>query len=380
MRFIHVRMAIKWLKITGMKKEKQYFPRNKTVGESGMREVHKKIIDAVIEKAKKVCPDSLALVGIYGSVLTKEEHPRSDLDLLIVIDDDNGRQLSKTFILEDEGIGYDVYCTSWEMLEGDAECGHGHISKLMDSEIVYSRDEAAAKRLEDLRQKAAEVLTSDAVIGKVFEIRDQISREYGYVAAADSIGMQRAHAAFMISLCFDAVILWNHKYFKRSGKYVFEELKGLKVPENFSENIDGIVRADSSEKLITSATKLLKSMVAFTTITLEKPAPTPETIAGAYEESFSNWRNKMYDAMERGDKFSSFMNLACLQSMMDDIGSELDIPQFNVMEDYRADDLKHNAELFDSELERFGQEYKKIGLDVLRYKDVDDFVADYLRD
>ena len=31
MRFIHVRMVEKWLKITGMKKEKQYFTRNKTV-------------------------------------------------------------------------------------------------------------------------------------------------------------------------------------------------------------------------------------------------------------------------------------------------------------------------------------------------------------
>jgi predicted nucleotidyltransferase len=345
-----------------------------------MREAHKKIIDAVITKGQRVCPGSLALVEIYGSVCTKEEHPRSDLDLLIVVDDDNASRFSKTFILEDEGIGYDVYCTSWEMLEGDAECGHGHISKLMDSEIVYAKDEATSKRLEDLRKKAAEVLASDAVIGKVLEIRDQISREYGYVAAADSIGMQRAHAAFMISLCFDAVILWNHRYFKRSGKYVFEELRDLNVPENFSENIDGIVQADNSEKLIASATKLLKSIVAFTTITSEKSAPTPETIAGAYEESFSNWRNKMYDAMERGDTFSSFMNLACLQSMMDDIGSELDIPQFNVMENYRAEDLKHNAELFDSELERFGQEYKKIGLDVLRYKDVDAFVADYLRE
>ena len=368
-----------------------------------MREVHKKIIDAVIEKAKKVCPDSLALVGIYGSVRTKEEHPRSDLDLLIVIDDDKGWQLSKTFILEgsvkpnmktqtdlrnppqavplksrDEDIGYDVYCTSWEMLEGDASCSHGHISKLMDSEIVYVRDEASLKHLENLRQKAAEVLSSDAVIGKVLEIRDQISREYGNVATADSIGMQRAHAAFMISLCFDAVILWNHRYFKRSSKYVFEELKGLKVPENFSENIDGIVQADNSENLMASATKLLKSMIAFTATTSQKPAPTPETIAGTYEESFSNWRNKMYDAMERGDVFSSFMNLACLQSMMDDIGSELDIPKFNVMEDYRSEDLKHNAELFDSELERFGQEYKKIGLEIQRYKDVDDFVAAYL--
>ncbi len=38
MRFIHVRLAEKWLKITGMKKEKQYFPRNKTVKEERRNE------------------------------------------------------------------------------------------------------------------------------------------------------------------------------------------------------------------------------------------------------------------------------------------------------------------------------------------------------
>lgn len=35
-----------------------------------MNNVNKKIIDAVIEKAKKVCPDSLVHIGIYGSVAT----------------------------------------------------------------------------------------------------------------------------------------------------------------------------------------------------------------------------------------------------------------------------------------------------------------------
>ena len=42
-----------------------------------MNSVNQKIIDAVIEKAEKVCPNSLALIGIYGSVATGDEYKKS---------------------------------------------------------------------------------------------------------------------------------------------------------------------------------------------------------------------------------------------------------------------------------------------------------------
>lgn len=35
---------------------------------------NQKIINAVIEKAKKICPESLALIGIYGSFVTGDFH------------------------------------------------------------------------------------------------------------------------------------------------------------------------------------------------------------------------------------------------------------------------------------------------------------------
>lgn len=50
-----------------------------------MKEMNQRIIDAVIDKAKQVCPDSLALIGVYGSVATGDEYEKSDLDLLILI-------------------------------------------------------------------------------------------------------------------------------------------------------------------------------------------------------------------------------------------------------------------------------------------------------
>ena len=77
---------------------------------------NQKIINAVIEKANKVCPDSLALIGICGSFATGDFYERSDLDLLVLINDDMGWQLSGTFIQDDLEVGHDIYCTTWDDL------------------------------------------------------------------------------------------------------------------------------------------------------------------------------------------------------------------------------------------------------------------------
>ena len=97
--------------------------------------VNQKIIQAVIDKANKVCPDSLALIGVYGSVATGDDYEKSDLDLLILIEDDEGLKLGNRFILDDRKVGYDIYCTNWCGLRYNAECHHAHLSKLMDSQI-----------------------------------------------------------------------------------------------------------------------------------------------------------------------------------------------------------------------------------------------------
>lgn len=46
------------------------------------------------KKADALCPDSLALIGVYGSVVTGDEYEKSDLDLMILINDENGQVLA----------------------------------------------------------------------------------------------------------------------------------------------------------------------------------------------------------------------------------------------------------------------------------------------
>ena len=86
----------------------------------------------------------------------------------------------------------------------------------------------------------------------------------------------------------------------------------------------------------------------------------------------------MPEAAERGDAFASFMNLASLQYMLEDIGAENAIPKFSVLEEFDANDLSKNAKIFDDALEDYRQEYVKLGMDVVRYASVEEFMKGYL--
>ena len=86
----------------------------------------------------------------------------------------------------------------------------------------------------------------------------------------------------------------------------------------------------------------------------------------------------MPEAAERGDAFASFMNLASLQYMFEEIRSENAIPRFSVLEEFDAGDLAKNAKIFDDAIEEYRQEYVKLGMEPVRFADVDEFVKAYL--
>lgn len=341
--------------------------------------IDKKIIDAIIQKSNKICPGSLALIGVYGSVCTDDTHEKSDLDLMILINDDAGWQLSDGFILDDKQIGYDIYCTNWQMLEEDANCNHAHLAKLMDSEIVYTADQKAFQKLEELRLKAAEVLTSDIRFARVDEIVNHAKKVYADAMITETIAEIRVCAFCCIYLLLDVVMIENGQYFHKGVKRTFEELEGLSLPKHFVHLIYNVVEATEITELKHNLTKLLQSAVLFTKRDRNKEQPTTATISGTYEEMFSNWRNKMLEAAERKDVFSSFMNLASLQWMIDELAEDVMIDYFNVMDQYAPLDLEHNAEVFDRALLNFLQEYKKIGIQPKHFDDVEAFMACYLQ-
>ncbi len=342
-----------------------------------MNNINQKLIDAVIEKAEKVCPGSVALIGIYGSVATGDAYEKSDLDLLILIQNEEGWQLGTTFILADNKVGYDIYCTTWDGLTFDAECHHAQLAKLMDSKIVYIKEQKAYEELCKLREQAKLFLISEERFQRVNEFVEKAKVCFADACLHEELGTVRLAAFGVMYYLMDAVMLFHGRYFKRGTKRMLDELSALPVEAVFVDNIRNIVASKDVSEIRAFAKNLLFYAEEQLKQKKEKKEPSKE-LEGSYEEMYSNWRNKVEEAAEHENVFAAFMNLCNLQYMLNGISDEVSIGTYNLMEAYNPDCLEDNVKLFDQCLQKYEEVYKTVGLSVKRFQNVDAFVTDYL--
>ena len=347
---------------------------------------NQKIIDAVLEKEKALCPGAVALIGIYGSFQTGDIHPLSDLDLLILINDERGWQLGKAFIQEDLGVGHDIYCTDWESLRRDAAYEDPHISKLMDARIVYCADEKYRMELEKLREQVREKLSEpfcEADYRKAENALKDALLCYARAMTREELTEVRQLAGGVLYYAENAVAMLNRTYFRRGIRQWSEELNAMeKRPEELCGRIEDVVAANTVAVLKERLTLLMKELTACfdqegQAFQPEKKQPDAGSLRGTYEEMFSNWHGKMQVAAETGGRHLAFMSLSSLHEMMADIGSRTEIGSYDVLSVYDPDDLKKTAEGLDRILKTYHQEYEKIGLKTETYSDIDEFITAY---
>lgn len=343
-----------------------------------MNPTHQTILDAVIRKAEQICPEALDLIAIYGSCATGDTYEKSDLDLMILINDPKGYGLCECFVLDDVRIGYDLYCTTWEMLEWDAQCGHAQLSKLLDSKIVYERDPASMKRLEDLRAKARTLLSSEQRIALAKGCLDNAKTAYADCFLSEKLSSVRLNAGMVIHNMLGAVMLHNGQYFHRGVKRTFEELARLNLPFPVEELILSVVRGNTTEEIRNALTALMRSVQQYLQRPSEKSLPTRENLTGTYEEMFSNWRNKVFEAADNGDLFSSFMNMGSCQLMISEITSTVEVPEMDLMGSFDPENLNANVEAFDDMLSQFADIYRKAGFAPKIYESVEAFRKAYI--
>ncbi len=349
---------------------------------------NQKIIDAVLKKEKALCPGAIALIGIYGSFLTGDVHPLSDLDLLILLSDERGWQLSAAFIQEDLGIGHDIYCTDWESLRRDAAYEDPNIAKLMDSRIVYCADEKYLSELEELRgqvrQKLAEPF-GEADYRKAEGILKDALHCFALAMIGDDLAQVRKQAGGVLYFAENAVAMLNKRYFRKGVRRRYEELNAMtKRPERLCGMIEGILSAGTVPVLKERLTELMKELTACfererQTVRPEKKPADGESLRGTYEEMFSNWHGKMQAAAQTGDRHLAFMSLASLDEMLSDIRSGVDIGPLDAVSVYDPEDLDKTARGFEAVLRAYLREYGRAGLKAAVYQDIDAFLAAYLK-
>ena len=343
-----------------------------------MKERHSKIIQAIIRKSEQVCPDSLELIGLYGSAATGDVHPKSDLDLLILIRDEQGRRLTDTFILNDVEIGYDLYCTTWEMLERDAACEHAYLAKLMDARIVYVNNPAAVDRLAALRREASARLASDQRYAAAQAALDQAKKLYAECFLSDSLPHIRTAVGEGILYMMDALMLYHGRYFKKGTKRAFEELDTLELPFDFQNMTLAIISSETAEEIRKGMTTLLRTLSEYLIPPTQKAAPSAENLTGTYEEMFSNWRNKISEAVGNRDLYASFMNMVLMGCMMREVASGVDIPTIEPIAGFDPRDLAQNLRETDAALAAYEAECRRAGMEPKRYANLEEFEMRYL--
>lgn len=338
---------------------------------------NQQIIDAILAKAARECPGALAMVGIYGSCLTGDVHPRSDLDLLLLANDDRAQALACTFIQDDLGVGHDLYCTTWADLERDAAALHPHIAKLMDARIVWCADAADRPRLETLREsvrvKLAEPLSA-ATLARAQVFLRSAERCYADAMLSESPQTIRRASGQVIDAVEAALMSLNHRYFRRSTRRAYDELTALpRRPANLCTLLDTVTAARDAGALRDALTALLRAVRATfaeaeRTLTPPQPVPTADPLRGVYEEIFSNWRSKLALAAQTGDRHLALLCLTWAQEMFGDI---------DCISGYDPDDLAATARGFDAALDKLAAQYARAGLSIRRFPHIDAFLREY---
>jgi len=265
------------------------------------------------------------------------------------------------------------------MLEEDALCGHAHLSKLLDAQIVHAPDPTATERLDGLRAAARRRLCSNERFEKARAALDEAKKSFADCLLTDDLDAARLHAGAAIYMLLDALMLYGGRYFKLGVKHTFEETAQLKLTFELEQLVLAVVRAETISSIRSALRQLLKAAQAHFERSAKREAPSGDDLRGTYEEMYSNWHGKMQDAAERGDVFSSFMNLFSLCWMLRGIAQGTAIGEIECMHLFDPDDLRANESLFDETLEKYRAECEKAGVQTRRFADADAFCREYLK-
>ena len=356
---------------------------NKVV--SKLKQKNKELIDILIQKVHNEYENEIDLIGVCGSFFTGDFHEKSDLDLLVVLNNARGGGFSTCFILED--VGYDLYGSSWTKLEKMASFEHTFVSHVIDVDIVYCRESKCRERFMELRQNALNVINSPMTTELLEKSKKQLDDAiltYGKMMLEYELGAVRKYSGDIIYYLNDTVCFLNHSYFKLGVKHHLEEMLGMeRVPKKLEKYFNDVIYAGTVNDIKVTTSKLVKTVKdlydEIAEETLEKAVPTKDNLKGTYEEIWSNWKNKIQYAVANKNILLAFSSGASCQEFYNEMHIERGTAPINLMKHFQADNLDAFANAFEEAMLLYKEEYDRLHMQVLSYASIDEFRKDYLK-
>ena len=335
-----------------------------------LEDKNKKLINMVIEKAKRDFPEDIALIGLSGSFSTNDFHEKSDLDLIIVNNTGRGWQISSCFIFDD--VGYDIYCTPWDNLEKKATIEGFDVSVLTDLQVLYFAKPEYLERLNTLAVKALTKLEAGITKDSINRADKHINlakQNYADMLLSNSIGNVRYASSKLLFNVINGIVSLNNTCIKRGVKRYLEELATYKyLPDDFDTLHKSIVEAKSIDDIQKYSGLLLSSVLSLRAKLYQsytqKPVPSYDNLKGWYEECWCNLRNKFKLGVAKKDAFYTFIIAEGAQSYFDEMTERIGTKKYDLMQYFDSNNLDKILAEFLKIMDEYLHEYEKVGLKV----------------
>jgi len=346
---------------------------------------NKTILDVLIKKVKESFADAVDFIAITGSFLTNDFYEKSDLDIFIVINSDEARELNKSFIFDD--IGFDIYTKKWSDFDDLIKCNDIFLGTLLDIEVVYYRNPSI---LEEIKVKqtelSANLVDMDQTAKRVDEAYKQLIDARKELQKSsdlhDGIMLLYRIINIIVFICFSR----NQTYLKQGIRRIPEEILKLdSLPKDFSKTFKRLTMCNRLENIMDICNDAINDISEWLNIPFVmedidviassdswgKVDVSYDNIKGIYEEIYSNWKNKMRQATMTNNRFLSFMTMCATQELYNELFSFFNIEKFDLITKYDPLDLSKNEVVFNQEMNKWKRIYVKVDRKVLEFMSLD---------
>ncbi len=333
-------------------------------------ERNNKIINEVLTKIKRTCPNSVDMVAIGGSFAAGDYYEKSDLDIVIIRNRDDAVSISKCFIMDD--IGYDIYTQSWDDFKRMTRYTSPYVTKLKQLDIIYTRNDDVIEKYKSMQADLNDNMNNDLLLNN--NIKNLFSRVIkNYSDLLNSNTQRESYMALgnFIENAENIIYLMNRKYIEHGIKTIPIDIMKMKdLPKNFINNYYRLFNVTSDHEILEAVTETYKTLeqylidheielkmnTEFDKRNSYKQELSSSALTGTFEELYSNYYNKLKYAYENNDKFLSFRCLVGAQKFYDYFNEKFDIDEIDIISKYNPNDLKQNYDTFVTSL----KEWKKI--------------------
>lgn len=287
--------------------------------------VQKQIIEYITKRGERLA-NEIDLIVCYGSYVTGNATALSDVDLFYIPRTDN-HELSETFILN--GVGYDIFPLSWDILQDIADF-HNHLSPLLgDSIILFSHSDKERQRYEELKERMERNMNDeDLMKNRAIKRLKKAALYNSQIQQATDLSLARELAVKHLNTLTTCIAYQNQTYFHKGLKEQYQELQMFtRLPEDFLALYQEVPQAQNLSALQSATGKLFSTASAFcyqpTDFYIKPDSPkemsaaTPDYHQAAtwYEEVCSSF-NKIYACELSGNFILAFLTAGSLQSSL----------------------------------------------------------------